>query len=66
MSIKSNKLLAMGVWYNIRLRKYGNKLYLYVDTIVNSGLLHNGDLLGISEEIIYLGNFLKIYILTLK
>lgn len=58
LSIRSNKLLAMGVWYTIRLGKYGNKLYLYVDNMVNTGVLQNGDILSLSGEIIYLGEYL--------
>ncbi|KAK4880029.1 hypothetical protein RN001_008175 [Aquatica leii] len=55
VSIRSNKLLAMGTWYKIKMGKFGNKLFLYVDNVVNTGLLSNGDVIGVSGYDVFLG-----------
>ncbi|KAK5647120.1 hypothetical protein RI129_005584 [Pyrocoelia pectoralis] len=55
LSVRSNKLLALGDWYKIKVGKYGNKLYVYVDDSVSTGLLSSVEILNISEGDIYLG-----------
>ncbi|KAB0797911.1 hypothetical protein PPYR_08904 [Photinus pyralis] len=55
VSVRSNKLLAMGDWYKIKVGKYGNKLYLHVGGSVTSGFLSSVEVLSISDGDIYLG-----------
>lgn len=61
VSIRSNKILGKGVWHKIRIGKYGRKIYLFVDNVINTGLLKSGDTMLISEDEIYLGDALIIF-----
>lgn len=45
----------MGSWYKVRIGKYGRKLYLFVDNIINTGIMHSADTLRINGDEIYLG-----------
>lgn len=45
----------MGVWYKIRIGKYGRKLYLFVDNVINTGVMNSADILRINGDEIYLG-----------
>lgn len=55
LTIRSNKMLALGNWYKIQIGIYGRKVYLSVDNILNTGLLVSGEILNISGEDFYLG-----------
>lgn len=55
LAIRSNKLLVVGAWHKISVGMYGRKVYMFVDGIVSTGVLNNGDILNLSGETIYLG-----------
>ncbi|KAG5871346.1 hypothetical protein JTB14_008043 [Gonioctena quinquepunctata] len=55
ISIRSSKLLVKAVWYKVKFGRFGRKIYLSVDNIINTGVLDNGHNFGISKEIIYIG-----------
>lgn len=54
-SVRTNKLLAIGSWYNVHVGKFGSKVFLSIDNTTNSGLLGNNGLISLSGEAIYLG-----------
>lgn len=55
LTVRSSKLLVMGSWYKVRIGKYGRKLYLFVDNVINTGVISSSDTLRISGDDIYLG-----------
>nr|XP_022918881.1 protein eyes shut [Onthophagus taurus]XP_022918882.1 protein eyes shut [Onthophagus taurus]XP_022918883.1 protein eyes shut [Onthophagus taurus] len=63
ISLRSNKLLVLGNWHKINVGMYGRKTYLFVDGIVTTAILNNGDLLNLSGETIYLGGLPDLSIL---
>lgn len=55
--VRSNKLLAIGVWQPIRIGVSGRKVMLSVDGIVNSGLLQAGEIIPLGGSSIYIGEW---------
>lgn len=55
MSIRSKKLLVPGSWYKIRIGKYGRKLYLFVDNVINTGIMPSADTLRLTGDQLHLG-----------
>ncbi|XP_065164400.1 protein eyes shut [Atheta coriaria] len=55
ITLRSNKLLRLGMWHSVKIQVYGRKVYLFVDNIVNTAIMQIGDSLDLSSEMIYLG-----------
>ncbi|KAF5275697.1 hypothetical protein FQA39_LY06809 [Lamprigera yunnana] len=55
INIRSSKLLAMGTWHKIKMGIFGNRVYLSVDSVINTALLTTGDVVGISGQDLFLG-----------
>ncbi|XP_076253721.1 eyes shut [Rhynchophorus ferrugineus] len=55
LTVRSSKLLLKGVWHKVQFGIFGRKVYLYVDHIINMGILEHGFLMSISSNNIYLG-----------
>ncbi|KAK9747245.1 hypothetical protein QE152_g5481 [Popillia japonica] len=55
LSLRSNKLLVIGAWHKVSVGMYGRKVYMFVDGVISTDVLSNGDILNLSGEIIYIG-----------
>lgn len=62
--VRSNKILALGNWYNVQIGIYGRKVYLAIDNVLSTGLLGASETLSISGEDFYLGGLPDLSVLT--
>uniref|UniRef100_A0A6P7FAR9 Protein eyes shut n=1 Tax=Diabrotica virgifera virgifera TaxID=50390 RepID=A0A6P7FAR9_DIAVI len=53
--IRSSKLLVKGVWHKIQFGRFGKKVYLSVDNIINTGILDLSHTTNLDKETVYLG-----------
>ncbi|XP_039278690.1 protein eyes shut [Nilaparvata lugens] len=53
--VRSGRVLALGVWHRVRAGRFGQRLFLWVDGTVNSGLLHFGETVLPTISPLYIG-----------
>ncbi|XP_066258765.1 protein eyes shut [Euwallacea similis] len=55
LTVRSSRLLLKGIWHKVQFGVFGRKVYLYVDHVINMGVLDHGFTVNMPIGSVYLG-----------